>query len=80
MEDELIVPSEILVATTTTQEDMKMPPIISLEGPDVEPQSGSFAVLSQYLIDRMDTLEKAVPEVVHLSNFRPRKTPGPSEF
>ena len=58
MEDEIIVPSEILVATTTAQEDMKLPPIISLEGPDVEPQSGSFAVLSQYLIDRMDTLER----------------------
>ena len=58
MEDELIVPSEILVATTTAQEDMKMPPIISLEGPDVEPQAGSFAVLSQYLIDKMDTLER----------------------
>ena len=58
MEDELIVPSEILVATTTAQEDIKMPPIISLEGPDVEPQSGSFAVLSHYLIDKMDTLER----------------------
>ena len=58
MEDELIVPSEILVATTTAHEDMKVPAIISLEGPDVEPQSGSFAVLSQYLIDKMDTLER----------------------
>ena len=58
MEDELIVPSEVLVATTTAQEDTTVPPIISLEGPDVEPETGSFAVLSQYLIDKMDTLER----------------------
>ena len=58
MEDEIIVPSEVLVATTAVQEDAKVPPIISLEGPDVEPETGSFAVLSQYLIDKMDTLER----------------------
>ena len=34
------------------------PPIISLEGPDVEPETGSFAVLSQYLINKMDKLER----------------------
>ena len=34
------------------------PPIISLEGPNVEPETGSFAVLSQYLIDKMDKLER----------------------
>ena len=58
MEDELIVPSEVLVATTNAQEDTTVPPIISLEGPDVEPGTGSFAVLSQYLKDKMDTLER----------------------
>ena len=35
-----------------------MPPIISLEGPDVEPETGSFAVLSQYLTTKMDILER----------------------
>ena len=58
MEDELIVPSEVLAVTGTIQEDIAVPPIISLEGPDVEPKTGSFAVLSQYLIDKMDTLER----------------------
>ena len=62
MEDELILPSEVLVATTTTQGDMKMPPIISLEGPDVEPQSGSFAVLSQFSHRQNGYLGEAVPE------------------
>ena len=58
MEDEEIVPSEILTVTRTAQEDTTVPPIISLEGPDVEPKTGSFAVLSQYLITKMDTLER----------------------
>ena len=58
MEDELIVPSEILAVTRTIQEDTTVPPIISLEGPDVEPKTGSFAVLSQYLITKMDILER----------------------
>ena len=58
MEDELIVPSEILTVTRNTQEDTMVPPIISLEGPDVEPKTGSFAVLSQYLITKMDILER----------------------
>ena len=58
MEDELIVPSETLVVTGTIQEDTTVPPIISLEGPDVEPETGSFAVLSQYLITKMDILER----------------------
>ena len=35
-----------------------VPSIISLEGPEVEPSTGSFAVLSQYLINKMDTLER----------------------
>ena len=34
------------------------PQIISLEGQDVEPEKGSFAVLSQYLINKMDKLER----------------------
>ena len=46
------------VVTGTTQETMTAPPIISLEGPDVEPETGSFAVLSQYLINKMDRLER----------------------
>ena len=58
MEDELILPSETLVVTGTIQEDTTVPPIISLEGPDVEPETGSFAVLSQYLITKMDILER----------------------
>ena len=58
MEDELIVPSEILAVTRTIQEDTTVPPIISLEGPDVEPKTGSFAVSSQYLITKMDILER----------------------
>ena len=58
MEDELILPSETLVVTGTIQEDITVPPIISLEGPDVEPETGSFAVLSQYLITKMDNLER----------------------
>ena len=58
MEDELILPSETLVVTGTIQEDIAVPPIISLEGPDVEPGTGSFAVLSQYLITKMDNLER----------------------
>ena len=35
-----------------------VPPIISLEGPEVESETGSFAVLSQYLITKMDQLER----------------------
>ena len=58
MEDELIIPSETLTVVTTIQEDTMVPPIISLEGPDVEPETGSFAVLSQYLITKMDILER----------------------
>ena len=58
MEDELIVPSETLVVTGTIQEDIVTPPIISLEGPDVEPETGTFAVLSQYLMTKMDILER----------------------
>ena len=58
MEDEIILPSETLVVTGTIQEDIAVPPIISLEGPDVEPETGSFAVLSQYLITKMDNLER----------------------
>ena len=58
MEDELILPSETLMVTGTIQQDTTIPSIISLEGPDVEPSTGSFAVLSQYLINRMDTLER----------------------
>ena len=58
MEDELILPSETLIVTGTIQEDIAVPPIISLEGPDVEPETGSFAVLSQYLITKMDNLER----------------------
>ena len=38
------------------QEIPLVPPIISLEGPEVEPETGSFAVLSQYLINKMDKL------------------------
>ena len=37
------------------QETATAPP---MEGPDVEPQQGSFAVLSQYLINKMDKLER----------------------
>ena len=40
------------------QEIPLVPPIISLEGPEVEPETGSFAVLSQYLINKMDQLER----------------------
>ena len=58
MEDELILPSETLMVTGTIQQDTTVPPIISLEGPDVEPSTGSFAVLSQCLINKMDTLER----------------------
>ena len=58
MEDELILPSETLMVTGAIQQDTMVPPIISLEGPDVEPSTGSFAVLSQYLINKMDTLER----------------------
>ena len=58
MEEELIIPSETLVVTGAIQEETLVPSIISLEGPDVEPTTGSFAVLSQYLINKMDTLER----------------------
>ena len=50
--------SEDLVIAGNIQETETVPPIISLEGPSVEPQTGSFAVLSQYLIDKMDKLER----------------------
>ena len=46
------------ISTTTIEETTNVPPIISLEGPDVDPKSGPFAVLSQYLITKMDTLER----------------------
>ena len=52
MEDELILPSETLMVTGAIQQDTMVPSIISLEGPDVEPSAGSFAVLSQYLINQ----------------------------
>ena len=42
----------------TVRDTTTAPPIISLEGPDVEPETGSFAVLSQYLINKMDKLER----------------------
>ena len=58
MEDELIVPSETLAVTRPIQADTMVPPVVSLEGPDVEPSTGSFAVLSQYLTTKMDTLER----------------------
>ena len=66
MEEELILPSETLTVTGTEtltvtgtiQQDTMVPSVISLEGPDVEPSTGSFAVLSQYLINKMDTLER----------------------
>ena len=50
--------TENLVVTGTVQDTTTAPPIISLEGPDVEPETGSFAVLSQYLINKMDRLER----------------------
>ena len=46
------------MVTGAIQQDTMVPSIISLEGPDVEPCAGSFAVLSQYLINKMDTLER----------------------
>ena len=52
------VSSEDLVIAGNIQETETVPPIISLEGPSVEPQTRSFAVLSQYLIDKMDKLER----------------------
>ena len=66
MEEELIPPSETLtvtgtetlMVTGTIQQDTMVPSVISLEGPDVEPSTGSFAVLSQYLINKMDALER----------------------
>ena len=56
--------TDVLPVVETVQEvsdepeTVGAPPIISLEGPDVEPQKGSFAVLSQYLINSMDKLER----------------------
>ena len=50
--------TETLMVTGTIQQDTMVPSVISLEGPDVEPSTGSFAVLSQYLINKMDTLER----------------------
>ena len=46
------------LATSMVEESTSVPPIIALEGPDVDPETGSFAVLSQYLINKMDTLER----------------------
>ena len=57
VEDNLL-PSETPVVAGTVQETPTAPPIISLEGPHVEPETGSFAVLSQYLINKMDKLER----------------------
>ena len=57
VEDDLL-PSETPVITGTIQETPNTPPIISLEGPHVEPETGPFAVLSQYLINKMDKLER----------------------
>ena len=76
----LTVPSEVLVATTTTQGNMKMPPIISLEGPDVEPSVWIICGIIAIPHRQSGYFGETVPEVVHLSNFRPRKTPRPSEF
>ena len=47
-----------VIATSTVEEFTGVPPINTLEGPDVDPGTGSFAVLSQYLITKMDTLER----------------------
>ena len=46
------------IATSTVEESTSVPPIIALEGPDVDPETGSFAVQSQFLINKMDTLER----------------------
>ena len=46
------------LAMSMVEESTSVPPIIALEGPDVDPEPGSFAVLSQYLINKMDTLER----------------------
>ena len=46
------------ISATTVEESITVPPIIALEGPDVDPGTGSFAVLSQYLINKMDALER----------------------
>ena len=56
--EDVPLPSEDPVVTETIQDIPTAPPIISLEGPDVEPETGSFAVLSQYLINKMDKLER----------------------
>ena len=55
--EEEIPSSDDLVATGTIQETT-VPPIISLEGPNVEPETQSFPVFSQYLIDKMDKPER----------------------
>ena len=52
-----VIPENV-IATSTIEESTKVPPIIALEGPDVDPGTGSLAVLSQYLINKMDTLER----------------------
>ena len=49
---------ETVQEISDVQETEIAPQIISLEGPDVEPEKGSFAVLSQYLINKMDRLER----------------------
>ena len=76
MEDELIVPSEILVATTTAQEDINHITGRSRCGTSIGVICGVVAIPHR----QNGYLGEAVPEVVHLSNFGPRKTPGPSEF
>ena len=50
--------SQDLIVVEAEQEFLEVPPIISLEGPDAELESGTFAVLSQYLINKMDLLER----------------------
>ena len=57
-ETEQSLASQDLIVMEVEQEIPEVPPIISLEGPDVEPESGTFAVLSQYLINKMDHLER----------------------
>ena len=57
-ETEQSLASQDLIVMEVEQEIPEVPPIISLEGSDVEPESGTFAVLSQYLINKMDHLER----------------------
>ena len=64
------------ISMTTVEESETIPPIISLEGPDVDPETGSFAVLSQYLINKTDTLERQFQKWYTSLMLGLGKTPG----